>query len=85
MSCGGYFNITMYKTYNIDRTDLIKHNLEIVIRKLDLDQVVKDLIKGGEFILTAQDILDSLDIVPGAMIGVRHDVKPGECKIIYKS
>jgi len=74
----------MYKTYNIDRTDLIKHNLEIVIRKLDLDQVVQDLIKGGEFILTAQDILDSLDIVPGAMIGEHHDVKPGECKIIYK-
>ena len=85
MSCGGYFNITMYKTYNIDRTDLIKHNLEIVIRKLDLDQVVKDLIKGGEFILTAQDILDSLDIVPGAMIGEVYNVKPGECKIIYKS
>ena len=74
----------MITKYKISREDLIKHNLEIIIRKVDLDQVVKDLIKGSEFILTAQDILDSLDVVPGYMVGTSHNVKPKDCQIIYK-
>jgi hypothetical protein len=73
----------MVKRYNIQRDDLIKNHLDIVIRKLDLDQVVNDLIKGGEFILTADDILSELDTIPGPAVGTLKCVKAEECGIVY--
>ena len=73
---------TMKISYNLKREDLINYYFEIVINKLALDQVRDDLIKGGEFILTAQDILDELEEIPGPLVGQIKPVDSIDCRLV---
>jgi hypothetical protein len=46
--------------------------------------VIEDLIKGSEFILTAQDILDSMTTIEGKLVGVNSKVPVGEIELVFE-
>ena len=73
----------MIKKYQIQRDDLIKSNLSIVIMKLSLDKIVNDLIMTGEFILDCDEILKEIEYIPGPLVGEVKCVHYTEIKIIY--
>jgi len=71
--------------YEIDRAVFIEHYLDVVFDLVNLNTIKKDLIQGGEFILTAEELLQSLSFIPGKLVGTKLPVKSSECKLVYKS
>lgn len=72
------------KQFIIDRKDLINHHISELLMMTSIDKIREDIIKSGEFIITAEDILASLDSIPGPLVGQVEAVKPEQCKIVYK-
>lgn len=78
----------MSKKYKVDRQLLINS-----LDRFDLSKLTQDmrnsLVLGGEFIVTAEDVLDSLAMVPAKLL-TNHDptsdpsfVKPVDCEVVY--
>lgn len=53
--------------YTLDRAALVKH-AEKAMYNLALIQIKEDIIKGGEYILTAQDLLEFIVTVPCSIL-----------------
>lgn len=73
----------MSKKYKLDRKKFIEYYPIGIHGMIDYDQVKNDLIKGSEFILSAQDILDSMDFIAGKLVGEPLNVKASDCELIY--
>ena len=69
--------------YKLDRKKFIEYYPLQVLAKIDYDQVRNDLIKGSEFILTAQDILDDMVYVEGSLVGQENPVFACDCELTY--
>ncbi len=68
----------------LDRRDLVNHNIEIILRLTQIDRIRDNLIKSGEFIITAEDILEAIDTIPGPLVDRDSPVKAKDCQIVYK-
>jgi len=73
----------MAKEYQLDRKQFIEWYPAEVWKMLDPMGVRQDLIKGGEFILSAQDVLDSMQFVSGKLVGAPGDVLAKNCELVY--
>ena len=75
----------MNKKYQLDRKRFILYyentlSLTSMIKK---KKIVNDLIKGSEFIITAQDLLDSMETIPGCLVGVSGRIATSDCELVY--
>ena len=78
----------MSKRYKVNRKKLIEHYPHIIFSLTQVnDNMKEDLIKGGEFILSAQNILDNINIVKGYVLEppILKNVSSKDCEIIYLS
>lgn len=73
------------KPFKIERADLVNNYSTELFRMINFDVVRRDIIKGSEFIVTAQDILDKLEYVSGHLVGLPHinKVPASKVEIIY--
>jgi hypothetical protein len=58
----------MAKKYKIERRKLIEYYILTVSAMCHLNVVMQDLIKGSEFILTDQDILENVGNIDGRLL-----------------
>lgn len=75
----------MPKKYQLDRKRFILYYQDTFkfTSKIKKKTIVQELIKGSEFIITAQDILDSMETIPGCLVGVDGRVATTDCELIY--
>lgn len=73
------------KPYRLDRKRFIMYytNTEHLSKLISRKRIVEDLIKGSEFIITAQDLLDNLYTIPGSLVGVEGRVLAKDCELYY--
>ena len=72
--------------YKLDRRKFIEYVDKYEPLPEWMSNVKEDLIKGGEFIFTAQDLLDScLDEIPGELLvpPISYIVSSEDCELIY--
>jgi hypothetical protein len=71
--------------FQLDRTRFIRYYEDTIAfnKFIKKKVVVEDLVKGGEFVFTAQDFLDSLNTIPGCLVGVDGRVPAEECTLVY--
>lgn len=75
----------MPKKYQLDRKRFILYYqdtywLTTMIKK---KTIIQDLIKGSEYIITAQDILNKMETIPGCLVGVDGRVLVSDCELVY--
>ena len=58
----------MSKKYKLDRKKFIEYYPVEIWGMLEISQVTDDLIKGSEFVLTAEDILEKVEWVEGKLL-----------------
>jgi hypothetical protein len=58
----------MAKEYTMERATLVNHYSVEMFRMTNLDVIRTDIIKGNEFILTAQDVLENVGHVDGRLV-----------------
>jgi hypothetical protein len=58
----------MAKKYLMERATLVNHYSVEVFRMTNLDVIRTDIIKGSEFILTAQDVLENVGHIDGRLV-----------------
>ena len=72
------------KKYQLDRTKFIHWYSNKVWLMTFQPIILEDLIKGGEFILTAEDVLNSIEYIKGSLVGQSVDVRSSDCELVYK-
>jgi len=70
--------------YQLDRKKFIEYYPLQVHALMDYNQVRNDLVKGGEFILTAQDVLDNMVYVEGKLVGQDKPIFACDCELTYE-
>jgi len=75
----------MSKKYKLDRKVFLLYYQDTPFFLLMIKKkiIVNDMILGGEFVITAQDVLDSMETIPGALVGVQGKVLSSDCELIY--
>lgn len=75
--------------YLIDRKMLIQYALNLpALKERIYSMMLEDLVFGGEYIITAEDVLMSLETVPGYLVHPLPESRDEKipvkhCKIIY--
>ena len=72
----------MSKKYQLDREKFIRFYEQKIITRARR-QVITDLILGSEYVLTAEDILNSMSYVDGCLVGTIGQIKASDCTLIY--
>lgn len=71
--------------YKLERGKFISYYPSIVFQLTTQSLIIEDLIKGGEFIITAEDVLANLTEVDGRLVGLEiGSVNPKDCELYYE-
>lgn len=73
----------MSKKYKLDRKKFIEWYVQDVHGMIEISQVVDDLVKGSEFCVTAEDVLNRRITIAGKLVGVHGEVLASDCELIY--
>jgi hypothetical protein len=73
--------------HKVDRKKFVEFFVATTARMTKMFTIREDLIKGGEFIITADDILKNLDTIPTNMVinykGDGLAVLAKDCELVY--
>ena len=69
-------------TYSLDRERFIKYYLVVVFEMLRIEVVADDLIKGGEFILDAEQVLHKIGDISAHFWGKQGTIPAKQIKLI---
>lgn len=72
----------MSKKYQLDREKFIRFYEQKIITRARR-QVITDLILGSEYVLTAEDVLNSMSYVDGCLVNELGLIKASDCKLVY--
>lgn len=72
--------------YKLDRRKFVEHYTKFLFQLTTVDKIKEDLILGGEFIVTAEDMLSNLSKVDGTLVGLSKGVtvNPKNCVLYYE-
>ena len=75
----------MAKKYQLDRKRFILYYQDThkITAKINKKTIIRNLILGSEFVITAEDILNSMETIPGCLVGVIGSVSARDCELIY--
>jgi hypothetical protein len=68
--------------YKLDRKRFIMF-YEHRVKKIIAKSAIKDLILGSEYVITAQDVLDSMETIDGCLVNQPGRVLSTDCILTY--
>jgi hypothetical protein len=71
--------------YPIDRKEFLSYYRSRIDAMTEQSVVMDDLVKGSEFILTAEDVLHSVERISPHFVGGRINVKGTDCYLYYST
>lgn len=73
--------------YQIDREKFLRYYILDVAKLCHINTIIKFMILGGEYIITTEEVLTTLDVVSTKVLhnyrGIPGTVLASDCEIIY--
>jgi len=70
-------------TYTLDRKRFIEYYATTIFKLIQASIITEDLIKGSEYILTAEDVLEKVGMISGHFWGLTTDIHHSKITLIY--